>query len=287
MLIHRRGLLAIAPALLASPAPAAPTPFPALADYERLSGGRIGLFARNTVTGATLAWRADERFVMCSTFKASLAALALTRVDHGHDSLDAPIAFGAADIGDMYAPVAKANLARGQLSVEQMCAGAVEQSDNVCAVKLLARVGGPPALTAFWRSIGDGVSRLDHTEPLLNRTPPGGVEDTTTPRAMAETVRRMVLGDVLAPVSRQRLTTWMIACQTGADRLRGGLPAAWTIGDKTGNNGKDAAGDLAVAWPSPGRPIVIAAYTRGGAPNQEQLAAVFAAIGREAAARLA
>jgi beta-lactamase class A len=59
-----------------------------------------------------------------------------------------------------------------------MCEAAVELSDNTCANALLARIGGPSVLSAFWRSIGDAVSRMDHNEPELNRSPPGDPHDT-------------------------------------------------------------------------------------------------------------
>jgi beta-lactamase class A len=225
---------------------------------------------------------------MCSTFKASLAALVLARVDRGLERMDERIRYGAADMPEgVYAPVGKENLARGWMTVAEMCAAAVEYSDNTCANLLLARVGGPPALTAFWRGLGDAVSRLDHNEPLLNRTPPGDAHDTTTPAAMAGNLRRLLLGEALSPASRERLTGWMVDCKTGADRLRGGLPAAWRIADKTGNNAKDGFGDIAVAWPAPGRPVIVCAYTRGGTPTSAQVATVFAEIGRMVGRRLA
>jgi beta-lactamase class A len=283
----RRSFVAAGVVGLARPAwaaPAAPAASAALADYERASGGRIGVYARNLRTGAQLAWRADERFVMCSTFKASLAACVLARVDRGEDSLGDRVAFGPGDLLE-YAPVARESLARGEMSVGELCMGAVELSDNTCANLLLARVGGPAALTRFWRqACGDGVSRLDHNEPMLNRSPPGDPHDTTTPRAMAGNVRRLLLGDVLKPASRARLTDWMVNCQTGANRLRGGLPRNWRIGDKTGNNGADAAGDIAIAWPRPDTPIVACAYLQGGHPSRQDIEAVFAAVGRAAAA---
>ncbi len=96
-----------------------------------------------------------------------------------------------------------------------------------------------------------------------------------------------MLGEALSAKSREQLTGWMVDCKTGASRLRGGLPAAWKIGDKTGFNGKDAAGDIAVAWPKPDRPILIAAYAQGGSPNAKQLETVFAGIGQMVAAQLA
>jgi beta-lactamase class A len=288
MIINRRTLLAAAPALIAWPALAKDATKdgpPALVAYERDTGGRIGVYAENLKTGAKIAWRAQERFVMCSTFKASLAACVLSRVDRGEVKLDRMIAYRESDILE-YAPVARDNLAKGAMSVEEMCKAAVELSDNTCANMLLDLVDGPRGLTAFWRKTGDDVSRLDHNEPALNYSKPGNPQDTTTPVAMAGNLRRFLLGDVLKQESRPRLTDWMVNCKTGAKRLRSGLPNDWRIGDKTGSSGKDAAGDIAMAWPKPDTPIVIVAYTQGGTPAPAQFEAAFKAIGEMVGQRL-
>ncbi|MGC1521076.1 MAG: class A beta-lactamase [Steroidobacteraceae bacterium] len=277
--MNRRDVLCATLALLASPALAQTAPIAALTAYERDSGGHIGVYAKNLRTDALLSWRAHERFVMCSSFKASLAACVLAGVDRGQARLDELIAYGSADLLE-WAPVAKQNLAKGAMSVADMCEAAVEFSDNTCANALLARFGGPSALTAFWRSIGDTVSRLDHNEPELNRTPAGDAHDTTTPAAMAGNLRRLILGKALSPTSRERLTGWMLGCKTGDNRLRAGLPKDWRVGDKTGNNGKDAFGDIAVTWSTRDEPVLICAYTRGGAPTPSQVDDVFAEIGR-------
>ena len=200
--MNRRDVLCSSLALLASPVLAERAPFRALADYERGSGGHIGVYGKNLKTGAQLIWRAHERFVMCSSFKASLAGCILTRVDRGEARMDEMIAYGPADLMD-WAPVAKQNLDKGAMSVADMCAAAVELSDNTCANALLARFGGPAALTAFWRSLGDTVSRLDHNEPQLNGTPPGDPHDTTTPAAMSADLQKLVLGKgALAKLAR-------------------------------------------------------------------------------------
>jgi beta-lactamase class A len=283
MTIDRRTLLAAAPSVVLANQAAA---FPLFADppnaigvYERRTKGRVGVYAQNLDTGKTLTWRHNERFVMCSTFKASLAACVLSRVDMGQERLDRMIPYGEKDLlGN--APAARANLARGAMSVEAMCRAAVEVSDNTCANALLNAIGGPAALTNFWRTTGDGVSRLDAMELELNFTPPGDPHNTTTPAAMAGNLKRLVIGQVLMPPSRERLTTWMLNCQTGANRLRAGLPKAWMVGDKTGNNGKDAAGDIAVAWKGPGEPVLICVYTQGGSPTPADHEELFAGIGR-------
>jgi beta-lactamase class A len=284
--MNRRDVLCSTLALLASPALAQRAPISAFTDYERDSGGHIGVYAKNLKTGALLSWRAHERFLMCSSFKASLAASVLGRVDRGQARMDELIAYGPADLME-WAPVAKQNLEKGAMSVGDMCAAAVELSDNTCANALLARFGGPPALTAFWRSIGDTVSRLDHNEPELNRTPPGDPRDTTTPAAMSGNLHKLILGTALSPASREHLTNWMLGCKTGDNRLRAGLPKDWRVGDKTGNNGKDAAIDIAVTWSTRGEPVVVCAYTRGGAPTSRQVDEVFAQIGRYVGTHLA
>ena len=58
------------------------------------------------------------------------------------------------------------------------------------------------------------------------------------------------------------------------------------VGDKTGNNGSDAAGDLAVAWQGPGAPILIVCYVQGGKPRPADIDAVFKAAGRLVGERL-
>jgi beta-lactamase class A len=282
--VSRRSVLAAAAALLSPLASATPAPA-FVTEYENRTGGRVGFFAVNAASGRQMAWRANERFAMCSTFKASLAALVLARVDAGRDRLDRPVPYGPADILD-YAPAAKAHLADGRMTLEAMCQAAVELSDNTCANALLREVGGPQALTQFWRRLGDRASRLDHNEPLLNRTKPGEPHDTTTPAAMAHSISRLATGDALSPASRTLLVGWMVACQTGTRKLRAGMPPAWRVGDKTGSNGSDASGDLAVAWTPASGSIVVSAYVQGGRPAPGQQDELFAALGRRVAERL-
>jgi beta-lactamase class A len=289
IMLNRRAVLSgVSATLVTRPAFArSVAPPPGVADYETASGGHVGLYARNLMTGRAIAWRADERFVMCSTFKASLAACVLDGVDRGRFRLADEIALVPADLQDWHAPVARQNLARGEMSLGEMCRAAVEQSDNSCANILLQRIGGPAALTAYWRGLGDDVSRLDDIEPFLNRTPPGGLRNTTTPRAMAATIGRLTRGPVLSPSSRALLMLWLRQCRTGAARLRAGLPRGWAIGNKTGNNGKDAAGDVGVLWRDPDTPIIISVYTRGGTPTEAQFKTLFSEVARGVATTLA
>jgi len=235
---------------------AAEAPFAAL---EKQSGARIGVAALDTGSGKRIAWRADERFVMCSTFKLSLAAAILAKADKGGEQLDRLVRYGA-DVPIGLSPFTSKNVARGMTIVE-LCEAAVLVSDNGAANLLLDSLGGPDALTHFWRTIGDSVTRLDDRELKLNI--PDGERNTTTPTAMLGDLKTLLLGEVLAPASRARLLGWMRACTTGVNRLHAGLPPAWLWGDKTGTNEPryGSVNDIGIATP-PGRsPILMVCYT--------------------------
>lgn len=205
----------------------------------------------------------DGRYAMASTFKLPLAAAMLAGAERGTWRLDDAIAFDRSDLVP-YAPVIQASLAAGRLTISELCAAIVEMSDNAAANLLLRRIGGPGALTTFVRRCGDGVTRLDRFEPELNSNLPGDLRDTTSPHAMMRLTHRLLFGRLLSDASRGRLLGWMERCSTGRDRLRGGLPAGWRAGDKTGTGANGAHNDVAVVIPPHGRPIVIASYMSGG-----------------------
>ena len=256
-----------------------------LAAIEQRIGGRLGVCALDTQTGRQLAQRADERFAMCSTFKWLLAAQVLTLVDQGLLRLEQRIAYGAGDLLE-YAPVTREHAAGGSLSVEELARAAVVVSDNTAANLLLERLGGPAGLTRFARSLGDATTRLDRIEPELNANDPGDLRDTTSPRAMVELMRRILCGTVLSPPGRERLVGWLRACETGKQRLRAGLPAAWQVGDKTGTGSHGACHDVAIAVPPGRRPVLIAAFLSDGGTPIEQLQSAHAEVARIIASQI-
>jgi beta-lactamase class A len=278
MIWQRRSVLVCGAAVLvAAPfaARAARTPQVRFAALEKSLRGRIGVAALDTGSGAKIFWRSEERFAMCSTFKWFLAAAVLARCEHHQLALDRRLSFAPGDLKLPHSPVSTTHLREGGMQVAALCAAAVETSDNLAANTLLGNIGGPPALTAWLRGIGDSVTRLDRYELALNENLPGDPRDTTTPEAMIATMRRVLLGDVLTPNSRALLIGWMRDCKTGLDRLRAGLPPIWVVADKTGTGtGSGPTGeinDLAVAWPPHRPPILIASYISGSpAPLAEQ-----------------
>lgn len=230
-----------------------------LADLERSFKGRVGVYALNTATGATVTHRADERFPVCSTFKVLLISAILRRSGHDTGLLDRHIRFTQGDIVT-YSPITEKQIDTG-MTVSQLCAAAIQYSDNTAANQLMKIVGGPAAVTAFARSIGDHEFRLDRWETDLNTALPGDLRDTSTPRAMGRDLQRLVVGDTLTVRQRAQLREWMLGNTTGAARIRTGVPTDWKVADKTGTGDYGSANDIGIVWPPHRTPVVIAIYT--------------------------
>ncbi|HSF11786.1 MAG TPA: class A beta-lactamase [Erythrobacter sp.] len=250
---------------------------------EAVAGGTLGVTLLNTVTGQSIGINQDQRFGHASSFKLSLAALLLQRDAAGTINADKRVTWGEADLL-AYAPFARERIATGA-SLRELARAAQVVSDNTATNLLLRELGGPAAVTAFWRSIGDEVSRLDRIEPELNIVPPTEFRDTTTPATMARTVATIVYGDVLPEAERAELKGWMVATETGLNRVRAGLPEGWVAGDKTGTSGLIGSEynyiDIGFAeGPKGEAPITFAAYFRARGPADTMQARAELALSR-------
>jgi beta-lactamase class A len=287
ILSHRRAFLAGLAAMLA--------PLPARADdrvsadsvksaseriaaLEARAGGRIGVFVLDTASGLSIAHRSEERFPMCSTFKLLTAAAVLALVDAGSERLDRKIPYGTADLLE-YAPVTKAHVGDGAMSLGDLCAAAIDWSDNTAANLLLQVIGGPPAFTRYVRALGDDLTRLDRNEPTLNTAIAGDERDTTTPAAMVGDMRAVLLGDRLSQGSRRQLETWLIGDRVGDKRIHAGLPPSWRVGDKTGTGDNGTANVIAILRPPDRAPLLAAVYYTGSSGSADALNAVHKEIG--------
>jgi beta-lactamase class A len=257
----------------------------AFAKIESENGGRLGVAVLDTGSGALTGHRIDERFPLCSTFKALAAAAILARVDAGKEQLSRRIRVEQKDIL-AYAPVTRQHVGQ-DMSVGELCDAAVTLSDNTAANLLLASMGGPSAITELARSLGDELTRLDRIETELNEGTPGDPRDTTTPAAMAKNLKTLTLGTVLSATSRDQLIAWLVGCKTGDTKIRAGLPKGWRVGDKTGSGGHGSSNDVAVIWPEGRPPVIVASYLTETTGTDDQRNAVHAAVGRALAAALA
>ncbi|NUP28584.1 MAG: class A beta-lactamase [Nocardia sp.] len=255
------------------------------ADLEAAHDARLGVFAVDTADGRSVAYRDGERFPMASTFKGLACGALLHRHPLSSGFFDRVIRYPRTDLVEN-SPVTEQHVDTG-MTVAALCEAAITVSDNTAGNQILKLLDGPAGFTAFLRTLGDDISRLDRWETELNTAIPGDERDTTTPAALAADYRALVVGDSLAEPERAQLTSWLVASATGANRIRAGLPADWTVGNKTGSPAYGSALDIAVAWP-PGRaPLVIAVLTTRSEQDAEPADALVAAAARAAVDALA
>lgn len=253
---------------LAAPPPPADTD-QQIAGLEQAHNAVIGLYAVNLISGVTVSHRAQEPFAMCSTFKTYAAASVLKMVERGQLTLDRTV------LVDPAAVVANsprtAPRAGTEMTLSELCQAALQVSDNTAANLLLRTIGGPPAVTAFARSIGDQQTRLDRWETELNSAIPGDLRDTSTPEALGGGYRALLSTEASGPSTRQTLLDWMRANETSS--MRAGLPPGWTTADKTGSGDYGTANDIGIAYGPDGQHVLLAMMTRsqGDDPAAETL----------------
>ncbi len=252
-------------------------------ELEAATNGRLGVAALNTADGAQVTHRADERFAFCSTFKMMVASAVLKRSEAESGLLEQRISYTKEELVT-YSPVTAKHTGEG-MTVSELCAAALQYSDNTAANLLIKVAGGTAAVTAFARSIGDNEFRLDRFETELNSAIPGDPRDTTTPAAMRTSLQRIALGDALGAPQRERLVDWMRGNTTGAKRIRAGVPAPWQVADRTGTGDYGTTNAIGVLWPPRKAPIVLVVYFTQrdkGAPMREDVVASAARIVAEA-----
>jgi beta-lactamase class A len=254
---------------LADPAEPVPPLDERITALERRHNARVGLFAADLGSGRTAEFRADDMFAMCSTFKTYAAASVLQRCDRGELHLSDQVFVNPGAILPN-SPVTESNAGHA-MTLSDLCAAALQRSDNCAANLLLTTIGGPSEITAFARSIGDDKTRLDRWELELNTALPGDPRDTTTPRAFALGYQNLLTGSALAVPSRQQLDEWMRANVTSS--MRAGLPQGWTSADKTGSGDYASTNDVGIAYGPDGRKVLLAMMTRTASddPKAENL----------------
>lgn len=269
------------------PAPATPAATPAAASdsvfvgLERQFNANLGVYALDTGTGRSVAYRADDRFAYDSTYKLLMAGVLLRK----DTDLARVITYSGADV-QSYSPITSHHVGTG-MSVGDLIAAALQYSDNTAANLLLSQLGGPGALQAAMRALGDSTTRVDRNEPTVNTSIPGDTRDTSTARALGTDLRGFVLGPWLSTARREQLTNWLLGNTTGGAYVRAGVPSGWRVADKTGNGDYGSRNDIAVVWPPTGDPIIVSVLSnRKAGKNAASADALVADATRAALATL-
>ncbi|HEY8571934.1 class A beta-lactamase [Phenylobacterium sp.] len=238
---------------------------------ERARPGLLGFGLMNLDSGQHWTLNGDRPFPMQSVFKAPLGAFALAEAEAGRLRPEEVVAIRDVDLAPGHSPIADAWPVRRDYTVRELIAAAVSDSDNTAADVLMARVGGPGALTAWLQARRIVEVRVDRYERELQpeaygmapfraewkgptfaiardavpqerrlaamRAYMADPRDTATPRGMLDFLSLLDASRLLSPAGTRQLVRLMLDTPRGADRIRAGLPGDWRFAHKIGTSG--------------------------------------------------
>jgi beta-lactamase class A len=234
-----------------------------LKELEDSFKGRLGVYALDTANHKQLSYRGEEQFPVQSTFKIFVAAAALKEQTKGNPNFqpDHRISYTKQDLV-FHSPITEKHVESG-MTVRELIDAMLKYSDNAATNILMKQLGGPGAITQYVHSIGHDNKhfQLVSWEPNMNSSP-DLPHDKSTPKAMAHSLKKLVLGNALSVHGKQVLLEGLLG-NTAADKcIRAGVPADWKVADRSGGGSYGTRNDIAVLWPPNHRaPVVLSIYT--------------------------
>lgn len=286
---------------------------------ERGKPGVLGFGLMNLESGQIWTLNGERRFPMQSVFKMLLGAAALSEADAERLALSESIPIAAKDLSPPHSPIADAWPGRAAYTVDELLVAAVSNSDNTAADVLMKRIGGPGAVTAWLQAKDIDELRVDRYERELQpeatglpsfrpawKGPAFGAvlatlkpetrrvaelaylrdpRDTATPRGMLDFLSKLDAGELLSPVSTQRLLTIMAQSPRGPERLKAGFPKDATFAHKIGTSGTfegrtAAYNDVGILTLADKRSYAVVAFLTASTAPEPARAALLADLGR-------
>ena len=260
--------------------------------------GRVGIAVRSVNEGWWTGWKADELYPQQSVSKLWVSITAFDAVDKGRVNLDQRVSLNRSDLTLFHQPIAAKILGGGAtMSLNELMYQAITKSDNTANDKLMRSIGGPAAVRAMIAEKGLGSIRFYDGERALQSKIAGLIwtqsysvggafykardalpyslrsaafnryiedpYDGAAPHAIVDALARLKRGELLSPSSTARLLSIMGNTKTGANRLKGGLKAGWSLSHKTGTGqvlGSVQAGynDIGILTAPDGRSYAVA-----------------------------
>ncbi|WP_284125701.1 serine hydrolase [Parerythrobacter aestuarii] len=232
--------------------------------------GYLGVAIHDVERGRTVQFNGDLLFPQQSLSKLWVTLTALQKVDAGDMDLGEAVSVGVRDLTVFHQPLRQIVLRQGAFHTNyaDLMRRAITESDNTANDLLLKRVGGPDAVrdsiagarlgsirfgpgeiamqsgiaAMEWRpsySYGERFFEARKRVPADERKAAfdAYVEDPVdgaSPRAVASALARLAKGELLGKATTTHFLGLLEKVKSGPNRLKGGVPAGWSIGHKTG-----------------------------------------------------
>jgi beta-lactamase class A len=192
----------------------------------------------------TLSVNGGKHFPMQSVFKFHLALTVLNQVDKGKLSLNQKILIKKSDLSaNTWSPLKK-KYTNGnvRLPLSEILSYTVSQSDNNGCDILFKLVGGVKKVDAYMHGIGVKDIAIKATEGGMRKNWDVQFTNWTTPFAAVQMLQKFYNGKILSKSSYDFLWKIMTETSTGANRIKGELPARTLVAHKTGSSGVNEKG---------------------------------------------
>ena len=138
-----------------------------LAALEDQYNAKVGFYGLNLSSNRMLGYRENDMFATCSAFKAYVAAQILQKDQRGELRLTDELYIDPARFVPVASPITEPNIG-GWMTLSDLCAAAVRQSDNTATNLMLELLGGPASVTQFARSVGDDRTWMVRWEKMAD-----------------------------------------------------------------------------------------------------------------------
>jgi len=272
---------------------------------EQLASGYrepVGIAVTDVTAGWTAGVDQDRPYPQQSVSKLWVAVALMRAVDEGKVDLNGWLTMTDDDRSVFFQPVV-AEYRKGTYAtpVSDLLRRALVESDNAANDRLMRELGGPDGVAAALDDMGLTAVKVGAYErdlqartaglawqphygfgrnfqsarealPLEVRVAAADAYvaeplDGASPAAITAALAALSRGELLSEESTVRITGLMAAARTGPRRLKGGLPAGWSIAHKTGT-GQDFQGaslginDVGLITAPDGRTYAVAVMMR-------------------------
>lgn len=286
--------------------------------FEHHCGGELGFKAIHVETGKTLEFKANDTFLMCSTFKIPMAICLLQKIESKEFHLTDLYSITEYDLRPGSSPTLTqfSYEAPISMSLRNLLQLMLQESCNTSTDILLRLMGGPSAVMKFLQRAGiqnmridrymlemiadsEGVKDLpvDHRitlneykvrekavseEDILKAKAIFRTDDkdTATPSAMALLLEKLFKQELLTKEHSHLLLQIMRRCKRGPLRLMGLLPHSTSVAHKTGTFSGYTSDVGIITLPHHAGHVAIAAYIKYSTKGLTHDERVLAEVGR-------
>lgn len=253
------------------------------------SGGTIGAGIMNLDTRDTLFFQDDPVYPMHSVFKFPIAMAILHQVDEGKLKLDQKIYIDKKwMVPDTWSPLRDAfpdgNI---DLTLAQLLAYMVSQSDNIACDFLIDLAGGEAVINDYVHGLGVKEIAIVASEAKMATAWDVQFSNFCAPSAMVQLLDILNKGTALSKDSNDFLWDIMLKTSTGPKRLKGLLPEGVQVAHKTGTSGKRdgvtaATNDAGIILLPNGQKLAVVVYVMNAKSDESTREGTIAQIAKAA-----